>query len=52
LDGLDAYELEADAADARSGTPVRLYQVITADEDGYFILQGVARADRATICSG
>jgi hypothetical protein len=47
--GLDAYELEADALDARSGRPVRLYQVIIPDETGYFIIQGLTRADRADI---
>jgi hypothetical protein len=45
--GLDAYELEADAADARSGRAMRLYQIIIPDETGYFILQGLIRADRA-----
>lgn len=47
VDRLDAYELEADALDARSGAPVRLYQVIIPDESGYFIAQGLCRADRA-----
>ncbi|MDQ2915319.1 MAG: hypothetical protein M3T56_19005, partial [Chloroflexota bacterium] len=42
-----AYELEAAAADARSGRAMRLYQVIIPDETGYFILQGLIRADRA-----
>jgi hypothetical protein len=45
--GLDAYELEADAADAGSGRAMRLYQVVIPDETGYFILQGLIRADRA-----
>jgi len=45
--GLDAYELEADAADARSGRAMRLYQVVIPDETGYFILQGLINADRA-----
>jgi len=47
VDRLDAYELEADAFDARSGAPLRLYQVIIPDETGYFIVQGLTRADRA-----
>ena len=45
--GLDAFELEADGTDARSGQAMRLYQVIIPDETGYFILQGLCRADRA-----
>ena len=45
--GLDAYELEADATDARSGRAMRLYQVLIPDDDGYFILQGLCLADRA-----
>lgn len=47
LGGLDAYELEADATDARNGGAMRLYQVIAPDESGYFILQGITRRDRA-----
>lgn len=47
IDRLDAYELEADAIDARSGVPMRLYQIIVPDETGYFIAQGLSRADRA-----
>jgi hypothetical protein len=46
--GLDAYELEADASDARSGRAMRLYQVIIPDETGYVVLQGLVRADRAS----
>jgi hypothetical protein len=45
--GLDALELEADAVDTRSGQAMRLYQVIIPDDTGYFILQGLSRADRA-----
>jgi hypothetical protein len=47
IDSLDAYELEAEAIDARSGVPMRLYQVIVPDETGYFVAQGLSRADRA-----
>jgi hypothetical protein len=47
VDGLDAYELEADATDMRSGAPLRLYQVIVPDDTGYFILQGLSRSERA-----
>ena len=46
--GLDGYELEADATDARSGRSMRLYQVILLDGTGYFILQGLCLADQAT----
>ena len=49
VDGLDAYELEADALDSRSGLPLRLYQVIIPDGTGYFIAQGVSGADRARV---
>jgi hypothetical protein len=45
--GLDAYELEADATDARTGAPLRLYQVIVPDDTGYYILQGLSRSERA-----
>ena len=45
--GLDGYELEADATDARNGRAMRIYQVIIPDQTGYFILQGLTRSDRA-----
>ena len=48
VDGLPGYELEADAIDARAGMPMRLYQVIVPDATGYFIAQGLIRADRAS----
>ena len=48
VDGLDAYELEADATDTRSGAPLRLYQVIVPDATGYFILQGLAGSECAS----
>jgi hypothetical protein len=47
VEGLDAFELEADAVDARSGAAMRIYQVIVPDDTGYFIAQGLVRADRA-----
>lgn len=47
LDGLAAYELLADAKDVKSGTPIRLYQVIAPDGGGYFIVQALVGADRA-----
>ena len=47
LGGLAAYELLADAKDVKSGTAIRLYQVIAPDGDGYFIAQGLVGADRA-----
>ena len=48
LGGLAAYELQADAKDVKSGTPIRLYQVIArSDAGGYFIVQGLVGTDRA-----
>lgn len=47
LGGLAAYEILADARDVKTGTPLRLYQVIALDGDGYFIVQGLVGADRA-----
>lgn len=47
VDGLEAYELGADAIDARTGAAMRLYQVIVPDETGYFIIQGLTRAGTA-----
>ena len=47
LDGLPAYELIADGNDVRSGAAMKLYQVIAADGDGYFIVQGLVATARA-----
>lgn len=48
IGGLAAYELLADAKDVKSGTAIRLYQVIAPDGDGgYFIVQGLVGTDRA-----
>lgn len=47
VDGLDAYELVADANDARTATPMKVYQVIVPDVTGYFIIQGLISAGRA-----
>lgn len=45
--GLAAWELVADATGVKSGTPVRLYQVIAPDGDGYFIIQAFVGTERA-----
>jgi hypothetical protein len=43
--GLPAYELTADAIDAKSGTAVQLYQLVVADGRQFFLVQGrVGRA--------
>jgi hypothetical protein len=47
LDGLEAYELEANATDAGSGRPVHIYQVIAPDSGGYYIIQGFVSPARA-----
>ena len=47
LDGLEAYELEANATDAQTGRPVRLYQVVAPDPGGYYIVQGFVSPARA-----
>lgn len=39
--GLPAYELTADAQDARTGVPIRIYQLIAADGARYFLVQGL-----------
>jgi hypothetical protein len=46
LDGLSAYELQADATDAASGRAMKLYQVMAVDDDGYFIIQGLVSGRR------
>lgn len=47
LDGLDAYELLADATDRKSGKALRFYQVIAPEAGNYFIAQGMVGAPRA-----
>jgi hypothetical protein len=47
LDGLEAYELEADGSDSKTGQPMRLYQVIAREANGYVIAQGLVGAPHA-----
>jgi hypothetical protein len=47
IDGLRGYEIVADATDRKSGLPVKLYQAILLEGDGYYVLQGLVGADRA-----
>lgn len=44
--GLDGYELMADAMDAKSGTPMFLYQVIVSDGPGYWMVVGMVALER------
>lgn len=46
VDAMAAYELLAAAKDTKTGAAIRLYQVIAAEEDGYFIIQGLVGAER------
>ena len=41
IDGLDGFELIANAHDKKSGSPQVTYQVILFDDESYFIMQGV-----------
>jgi hypothetical protein len=47
VDGLDAYEIVADAKDARTGKALKVYQVVMPADAGYFIVQGLISAGRA-----
>ena len=47
VDGLEAYEIVADANDVRSGRPLRFYQVVAPDPGGYFIFQGLVGSTMA-----
>jgi hypothetical protein len=40
IDGLDGYELLADAQSSRSGAPLVVYQVMLFDEGAYLLMQG------------
>jgi hypothetical protein len=41
IDGLDGFEIVADAKDADSGTPLVLYQVTLFDDGNYILMQGL-----------
>ncbi|HEX7242376.1 MAG TPA: hypothetical protein VF263_18960 [Longimicrobiaceae bacterium] len=47
VDGLDAYEIVADATDRKSGTPVKVYQVMALEGRKLYLLQGLVGAGRA-----
>jgi hypothetical protein len=47
VDGLDGYELRAEARDQASGTPLRVYQLLLANSRQYFLVQGLIGADQA-----
>lgn len=47
IDGLDGYEVVADAEDVDSLTPLKVYQVMLFDEHSYFLIQGLVGADSA-----
>jgi hypothetical protein len=48
LDGLQAYEIVADATDVKTGTHTKFYQVLASDGAGYFLVQGFVIAERAS----
>jgi hypothetical protein len=41
IDGLDGYEIVADARDTASGTPLAVYQVMLFDDRSYTLIQGI-----------
>ncbi len=47
VDGLLAYELVADTRDLESGSPLRLYQVVVAEDESYLLMQGFVGETRA-----
>ncbi|MCM2314915.1 MAG: hypothetical protein NDJ92_07175 [Thermoanaerobaculia bacterium] len=47
VDGLSAYEIVAEAVDAKSATPLKVYQLVVADGRRYFLAQGLVGATRA-----
>ncbi|MBT6156984.1 MAG: hypothetical protein HOL01_10750 [Planctomycetaceae bacterium] len=44
IDGLDGYEIEAEAEDAKTGTPLVVYQVMLFDEGAYLLMVGIVGA--------
>lgn len=49
IDGVAGYELVAEGADATTGRPVTLYQVVLPDPSGYILMQGLVTPGRATV---
>lgn len=47
LDGLPAHEIVASAIDKRTGTPLRIYQMLVVEGVEYFLLQGLVGASHA-----
>lgn len=47
VDGLDGYEILADAENADNGTPLRIYQVVLYEDGSYILMQGLVGADAA-----
>jgi hypothetical protein len=41
IDGLDGYEIVADAQDSSSDTPITVYQVMLFDHKSYILIQGI-----------
>jgi hypothetical protein len=48
LDGLQAFELVADATDVKTGKHTTFYQVLASDGEGHFLVQGSVVAERAS----
>ncbi len=48
VDGLSAYEIEADAQDISSGIPLRVYQLLIADGTRYFRALGLVGTKKAS----
>jgi hypothetical protein len=46
VDGLAGWELLGDAEDVKSGTPLRVYQLVLRDGERYFMAQGLVEAGR------
>jgi hypothetical protein len=49
IDGVAGYELVAEGADAATGRPVTLYQVVLPDPSGYILMQGLVAPGRAPV---
>eukprot|EP00825_Cyclidium_porcatum_P023260 TRINITY_DN25582_c0_g1_i1.p1 TRINITY_DN25582_c0_g1~~TRINITY_DN25582_c0_g1_i1.p1 ORF type:complete len:116 (+),score=2.45 TRINITY_DN25582_c0_g1_i1:24-350(+) len=42
VDGLDGFESVCDATEIGTGKAAAVYQVVLFDEDGYYLIQGIA----------
>ncbi|MES2462189.1 MAG: hypothetical protein V4671_16510 [Armatimonadota bacterium] len=52
VNGLDGFESLATGKDAKSGTPLRLYQTLLFDGESYIVMQGLVGSEQSAVYLG